>query len=449
MHRSVGHMIKTPLEALTEMNELVGKIRKRRAKPATISSAVEGFYRRQLVAMLRSAVSSVEENIIPVLKQEESRFIRDESTDRYLYVAGLHVFIENWAGEKRKEEWPALRHHYGYIRGTSGADGDDVDVFLKSRIIDEKLPVFIVDQVTRSGEFDEHKVMLGFSSKEDARSSYLSNFTDGWIVGRLVEMKLDEFKEWLRNANLSRPASVTDSAFNDGWTERLISAIAKVLSDFDEGVFAQQAERLARTTVNMVEAKSTEAFLKSVNGAVGVDLRNVLSNEGMSDYIDLAVKENAALIKSIPKKHLEEVERIILDGTRSGESVRTIANRLSEQFDVNKRRASFIARDQVAKINTDVTERRQTESGIVYYRSSHSNDIRVTGNPRGKYPNAKISCWDIAKQDVGFGPGVYKWSEGASYGGQKGLHPGRHHIGCRCTPSPVFEWELPNRGNRK
>ena len=40
--------------------------------------------------------------------------------------------------------------------------------------------VYVVDQVNTDGSFDEHKVMIGFSSLEDARSAYLSNYEDGW-----------------------------------------------------------------------------------------------------------------------------------------------------------------------------------------------------------------------------------------------------------------------------
>jgi hypothetical protein len=36
--------------------------------------------------------------------------------------------------------------------------------------------VFVVDQVNpRTGEFDEHKVMLGFDTLEEARAAYLAN----------------------------------------------------------------------------------------------------------------------------------------------------------------------------------------------------------------------------------------------------------------------------------
>lgn len=245
-----------------------------------------------------------------------------------------------------------------------------------------------------------------------------------------------------------KPNYVPDSGelvFKDGWAERIISKITQTLSSFTEGVLSGQAERLARSTVSMAESETTQAFLESVNGAVGVDLSNMIGQEGMEDYISSAVHQNVKLIKSIPEEYFEGVENTVLGGMRGGLAPSAISRQLQDQFGVAKRRAKFIARDQVSKLNTDITERRQTQAGIKYYRSVHSGDNRVTGKPGGKYPNAKIKCWNIAKRDIGYGPGVYRWDKGATYAGKKGLHPGRHHPGCRCTASPVFEWELPKK----
>ena len=70
-----------------------------------------------------------------------------------------------------------MHNTYGYIRGTEGVDGDHIDVFLAEDMDkwDGKY-VFVVDQYNPDGSFDEHKVMLGFNSMEEARSAYLSNY---------------------------------------------------------------------------------------------------------------------------------------------------------------------------------------------------------------------------------------------------------------------------------
>jgi len=123
-------------------------------------------------------------------------------------IAGLDISIENPQGSKRREEWPTLQSHYGYIRRTEGGDGEQIDVFVKPGTAqDYSGPVYVVDQVDQDGKFDEHKVMLGFDSEDSARAGYLENFTPDWKVGPIREFASPaEFKEWLKNGDTTKPA---------------------------------------------------------------------------------------------------------------------------------------------------------------------------------------------------------------------------------------------------
>lgn len=125
-------------------------------------------------------------------------------------VAGLDISIENPAGSRRRPEWPPLQNHYGYIKGTKGADKDHVDVFMTDRADDASLPVFVVDQVNRDGSFDEHKVVMGAADEAEARSTYLGNYQTGWTgLGAVTQMTQDEFKAWVRDpAKTAKPAAV-------------------------------------------------------------------------------------------------------------------------------------------------------------------------------------------------------------------------------------------------
>lgn len=118
-------------------------------------------------------------------------------------VDGYNVSIENPKGSVRRgtgadgKPWETLMHNdYGYIRGTEGVDGDHIDVFLSDT--PEEGDVFVVDQVNKDGSFDEHKVMYGFPSVEDAREAYLSNYEPGWTgLGAITHVSKDEFKKWI------------------------------------------------------------------------------------------------------------------------------------------------------------------------------------------------------------------------------------------------------------
>lgn len=116
-------------------------------------------------------------------------------------INGLDLSIEHPAGVKRNPDHEKeLQHAYGYIRRTEGADGEKVDAFLGPNATDESLPVFVVDQLKKDGSFDEHKVMLGFKTEQEARDAYASNYPADWEgLGAIKEMTHDQFKDWVQN----------------------------------------------------------------------------------------------------------------------------------------------------------------------------------------------------------------------------------------------------------
>ena len=125
----------------------------------------------------------------------------------HLKIDGFDVTIENPKGSVRSgvdadgEKWEqTMNNTYGYIRGTEGVDGDHIDVFLSDD--PSQGDVFVVDQVNKDGTFDEHKVMYGFASEEEARNTYLSNYEDGWTgLGAITRVSKEEFKKWVDSSH--------------------------------------------------------------------------------------------------------------------------------------------------------------------------------------------------------------------------------------------------------
>lgn len=119
----------------------------------------------------------------------------------HIKVDGFDVTIENPQGSERSgvdaegKPWSVtMNNTYGYIRGTKGADGDHIDLFLGN----SGNGVFVVDQVKEDGSFDEHKVMYGFDSLDEAREAYLSNYSPGWKgLGSITGVSKETFKEWV------------------------------------------------------------------------------------------------------------------------------------------------------------------------------------------------------------------------------------------------------------
>lgn len=110
-------------------------------------------------------------------------------------VQGLTIDIENMPGTIRKGPgWEIrMKNAYGEIRGTKGADGDPIDVFIGPNLRSRK--VYIIHQKMRNAnKYDEDKVMLGFDSLEEAKKAYLKHYDTTKYFYSIEEMSIDKFK---------------------------------------------------------------------------------------------------------------------------------------------------------------------------------------------------------------------------------------------------------------
>jgi len=137
----------------------------------------------------------------------------------HISFQGLPISIENAPGSIRGHRdgdtvaWQTrLPSAYGYIRGTVGADGDQLDVMVGPDL--ESPIVFITDQNRLSHKkkkikgFDEHKIFLGYSNVKAALRDYLKANSDGMgpkRLGTVVMMSMPEFKLWLKSGETHEP----------------------------------------------------------------------------------------------------------------------------------------------------------------------------------------------------------------------------------------------------
>ena len=150
---------------------------------------------------LKSAIDETETN--PSDAQKESGNYKKG----HIKFGGYDYTIENPKGSTRSgkdangKEWKITMHDtYGYIRGKFGKDGDHLDMFIndKADLDNWDGDVFVVDQVNSDGSFDEHKVMYGYDSMDDAEKAYLANYSKGWKgLGSITGVSKDEFDKWL------------------------------------------------------------------------------------------------------------------------------------------------------------------------------------------------------------------------------------------------------------
>lgn len=201
----------------------------------------------------------------------------------------------------------------------------------------------------------------------------------------------------------------------DAWSDVIAAALQRLVSRWTSPFARQQAREIAGSFV-------TDASTRAMRKTVGIDLYG--GNDQLIDYLKAAADQNAALITSIPAQYLEQVSNIVTGNMRAGMRPSYIEQALVKQFGVTQRRAKLIARDQFSKIQGEITRIRQVNSGITYFRWLTAHDERV-----------RPSHVAVGKRDVGYGPGVFKWSDLPVVDGVP-TFPGQP-INCRCVAVPV------------
>lgn len=139
---------------------------------------------------------------------------------RHVTWNGLPITIETEPGMARRgvgpggEPWSVtLQHPYGYIKGTKGSDGEQIDVYMGP---EPRSPhVFVVDQVDpATSRFDEHKALIGFPDETTARTAYEAGFSDGSgqsRLGAITALTREQFKEWALSRTQRGPLTYNDT----------------------------------------------------------------------------------------------------------------------------------------------------------------------------------------------------------------------------------------------
>jgi N12 class adenine-specific DNA methylase len=132
----------------------------------------------------------------------------------HLEWEGFDIAIETPKGGTRSgvgkdgKPWSVtMPEHYGRIKGTIGADGDQIDITIGPNP-EQNGVVWVIDQIDPdTGKFDEHKIMAGFEMGEEAEQAYIDGFSDGRgidRIGAVERMDLAQLRQWIANGNTKK-----------------------------------------------------------------------------------------------------------------------------------------------------------------------------------------------------------------------------------------------------
>ena len=127
----------------------------------------------------------------------------DRALHKRLKWHGFDVSIENAAGTYREgldnDGTPfrvKMRHDYGYLRRTEGADGEQLDVFVGKHPDAKHVHVIHTMKAPDFKEYDEDKCFLDFESPHHAMQAFFANYGDRpQHYGSIESMDVEQFIE--------------------------------------------------------------------------------------------------------------------------------------------------------------------------------------------------------------------------------------------------------------
>lgn len=164
----------------------------------------------------------------------------------------------------------------------------------------------------------------------------------------------------------------------------------------------------------------TGLMWRRLSKEIGVELRNELSTAPTGARMHELMAEQVTLITSLPIEAAQRVHDLVAEAMVSGQRAATIASDILRTQEVTDARARLIARTEVSRASTALTQSRAEYAGSEGYiwRTSGDMDVRDShAEMEGKFVR-----WDT----------VPRLSDGT-----------RTHAGaiynCRCFCEPVFK----------
>lgn len=149
----------------------------------------------------------------------------------------------------------------------------------------------------------------------------------------------------------------------------------------------EKAQSIASEFVNTVANKTMKSYEQAFKAAgltVKMDRGRV-----MNTVVQALIEENVSLIKKIPSQYLSDVQELVNRAIANGRDLKTLTDDLHSRYDISRKRAGMIARDQTNKATESIRQAESKKLGVMvgiwvhvpgkkYSRESHE---RMNGKP--------------------------------------------------------------------
>ncbi len=175
-----------------------------------------------------------------------------------------------------------------------------------------------------------------------------------------------------------------------------------------------------------VQHQDAQAW-KEMTAEMSKALRDEIRNAPTGAVMQSLLQEQVVLIRSLPLDAAERVHRLTLQGIEDGTRASEIAAEILRSGEVTASRAKLIARTEVSRTASTLTQARAEHIGSTGYiwRTCGDSDVRASH----KAMNGKFVPWGSPPTLVDVG----KNGKAHSMTGHAGCLPN-----CRCYPEPII-----------
>lgn len=298
--------------------------------------------------------------------------------------------------------------------------------------------------------------LIDWLEKENVKDSPTDDLNN--INQEFNNIKNEEFgsdNESLKAALLSIIISVF--TFNDKQFQKAIKSTTGSELFVQEPWREELVKQWVANNINLITNLSDE-YIKKINNAILDAFQNnktasYLSNELTKINKEFSNGKTKKVFRTAEGKIIEfdlkEFNQKMLKDPAFIKRIKALRGQegITEIIRNTQSRSDLIARDQLSKLNGQVTKRRQQEIGLTIYKWNTALDERVRGRPGGLYPNARPSHWVLEGKFCSWGDStIYadtleeaiqeKWKKRSSIGAVE-EHP-QIPINCRCSGEAVF-----------
>ena len=143
------------------------------------------------------------------------------------------------------------------------------------------------------------------------------------------------------------------------WLEEILVAVSAFVSN-------DKIKSLISRYLGEVQEFNRNQFHKALKSAYGVNI--FVTEPFLIDELALFELENLRLIKSLPTQYVEQLRGKFTEAVRKGTRWEEVAKEIQRDLpDKLRNRAKLIARDQIGKLNGQLTKLRQRNIGVTHY----------------------------------------------------------------------------------